>query len=56
VKPTNVIGVLGSIIGLAALAILVARPQIVGDFFSGSSQLLGTAISPVTNPQTRKPR
>jgi hypothetical protein len=50
----KLIGVFGSIIGLAALAILVARPQIVGDFFSGSSQLLGTAISPVTNPQVKR--
>lgn len=55
-KPSNIIGIFGSIIGLAALAMLVAKPQIIGDFFSGSSTLLGTAISPVTNPQTRKPR
>jgi hypothetical protein len=52
-KPSGVIGLLGSIIGLAALAILVARPQIVGDFFSGSSQLLGTAVGPVTGYRPR---
>lgn len=47
-KGSSVIGLLGSIIFLAGLAIVVAKPQIVGSFFSGSSQLLGTAISPVT--------
>lgn len=44
----DAIGLLGSIIALAALAIVVAKPAVVGDFFRGSSQLLGTAISPVT--------
>lgn len=55
-KVSSLIGLGGAIIGLAALAMLIAKPQIIGDFFSGSSTLLGTAISPVTNPQTRKPR
>lgn len=53
-KVSSLIGLGGAIIGLAALAILVARPQIIGDFFSGSSTLLGTAISPVTNPQVKR--
>lgn len=44
----SVIGLFGAVIALAALALVVARPKIVGDFFNGSSQLLGTAISPVT--------
>ena len=47
-KTSSVIGIFGSIIMLAGLAMVVAKPAIVGDFFSGSSQLLGTAISPVT--------
>lgn len=47
-KVDSVIGIFGAIIGLAALAMIVARPAIVGDFFNGSSKLLGTAISPVT--------
>jgi hypothetical protein len=47
-KGSSVIGLLGSVIFLAALAMIVAKPAIVGDFFKGSSQLLGTAISPVT--------
>lgn len=42
------IGLLGAIIALAALAIIVAKPAIVTNFFNGSSKLLGTAISPVT--------
>lgn len=53
-KVSSLIGLGGAIIGLAALAILVARPQIIGDFFSGSSTLLGTAISPVTNSQVKR--
>lgn len=52
--PDKIFTTFGAIIGLAALAILVAKPEIVGDFFSGSSQLLGTAISPVTNPQQKR--
>lgn len=47
-KVSGVVGLLGAIIGLAALAMIVARPAVVGDFFNGSSKLLGTAISPVT--------
>lgn len=47
-KAGSIIGIFGAIISLAALAMLVAKPKIVGDFFSGTSQLLGTAISPVT--------
>lgn len=47
-KASTGIGLLGSIIMLAGLAMIVAKPAIVGDFFAGSSQLLGTAISPVT--------
>lgn len=47
-KSSSVIGIFGSIIVLAGLAMIVAKPAIVGDFFGGSSQLLGTAISPVT--------
>lgn len=42
-----IIGLFGSIIMLAALAMLIAKPAVIGDFFRGSSQLLGTAISPV---------
>jgi hypothetical protein len=48
VKTSSVIGLLGSIVLLAGLAMVIAKPAIVGDFFGGSSQLLGTAISPVT--------
>lgn len=44
---SQVIGLFGAIISLAALAILVAKPQIISNFFNGSSKLLGTAISPV---------
>lgn len=47
-KPSSIIGIFGAIIGLAALAMIVAKPAIVGQFFNGSSKLLGTAISPVT--------
>lgn len=47
-KGSSVIGLFGSVIFLAALAMIVAKPKVVGDFFSGASQLLGTAISPVT--------
>lgn len=47
-KPSGIIGLLGAIIGLAALAMVVAKPQVVGSFFQGSSRLLGTAIGPVT--------
>lgn len=47
-KSSSAIGLLGSIILLAGFAMVIAKPEVVGDFFSGSSQLLGTAISPVT--------
>lgn len=47
-KGSSVVGLLGSVIFLAAFALVVAKPKVVGDFFSGASQLLGTAISPVT--------
>jgi len=47
-KGSSVIGLFGSVIFLAALAMIVAKPKVVGDFFTGASQLLGTAISPVT--------
>jgi hypothetical protein len=52
-KASGLIGLGGSIIFLAALAIVVARPKIVGDFFSGASNLLGTAIGPVTGYKPR---
>lgn len=47
-KGSSVIGLFGSLLFVAALAMIVAKPAVVGDFFSGASQLLGTAISPVT--------
>lgn len=47
-KGSSVIGLFGSLIFVAALAMIVAKPAVVSDFFKGSSQLLGTAISPVT--------
>lgn len=47
-RPSGIIGLFGAVIGLAALAIIVARPQVVASFFQGSSRLLGTAIGPVT--------
>lgn len=47
-KGSSVVGLFGSLLFVAALAMIVAKPKVVGDFFSGASQLLGTAISPVT--------
>lgn len=47
-KGSSAIGLLGGIIFLAAIAVVVAKPAVIGDFFGGASQLLGTAVSPVT--------
>ena len=43
---SSIVGFLGMIVGLAALAMLVARPQIISAFFSGSSQLINAATAP----------
>ena len=43
---STAVGIFGAAIGLAALAIIVARPDIVTKFFGGASQLIATATSP----------
>jgi hypothetical protein len=53
VKPSGIVGLLGMVIGLAALSVLAARPQVVGSFFTGSARLLGTATGPVTGYRPR---
>lgn len=42
---SNVIGV---VFGAAIIAVLAARPQIVGTFFNGLSSVTRAAVSPVT--------
>lgn len=44
-QAANLIGVL---FGVAIIAVLAAKPQVVGTFFSGLSGVTRSAVSPVT--------
>jgi hypothetical protein len=52
-KPSGIIGLLGMVVGLAALSVIAARPAVISNFFTGSSRLLGTATGPVTGYRPR---
>lgn len=44
----DIANVIGVIFGAAIIAVLAAKPQIVGTFFSGVSSVTRAAVSPVT--------
>lgn len=44
----SVANIVAIIVGLAIVAVLAARPQIVTNFFGGLSTAIRAAVSPVT--------
>lgn len=40
--------VIAAVLGVAVVAVLAAKPQVVGSFFSGVSSITRAAVSPVT--------
>lgn len=40
--------IVGAVLGVAVVAVLAAKPQVVTSFFSGVSSITRAAVSPVT--------